>query len=111
MGPRTDPCGTSSSNWVQELKVVLILTLCHLSCKQLDRTSSASVEKLYACNLAMISLWFIVSKALDKSSNKAPEKSCLARQDFYLSISINKPHCVLKPLLYPHKNGERNFPV
>ena len=62
MGPRTDPCGTPWSNWVQELKVVLILTLCHLSCKLLNSTSSASVENPEAFNLAMSSSWFILSK-------------------------------------------------
>ena len=51
-----------------------------------------------------------VSKALDKFINKAPAKPCLSMQNFHLSVSVDKAYYVLKPFLYPHKNGERNFP-
>ena len=52
-----------------------------------------------------------MSKALDKSINKAPAKPCLSRQNFNFSISVNKAYGVLKPSIYTHKNGERNFPI
>ena len=52
-----------------------------------------------------------MSKALDKSINKAPGKPCLSRQNFHISISVDKAYCVLKPFQHPHKNGEINFPM
>ena len=52
-----------------------------------------------------------MSKALDKSINKAPAKLCLSGQNFHLSTSVNKAYCILKPFLYPHKNGEIKFPI
>ena len=70
IGPKTDPCGNPWSNRVQELNVVLILTLCHLSCKLLNRTLSAPVESHTHVKLAMGSSRFIVYKALDKSPVK-----------------------------------------
>ena len=41
-----------------------------------------------------------MSKALDKSINKAPAKPCLSRQNFHLSISVNKASCELKPSVF-----------
>ena len=38
-----------------------------------------------------------MSKALDKSINKAPVKPCLSRENFDLPISVNKAYCVMKP--------------
>ena len=56
MGSRTDHCGAPQSNLVQELTVLFIITLYYLSSKSLNGTSIASIDKLYACNLAMSSL-------------------------------------------------------
>ena len=56
VGSRTDHCGAPQSNLVQELTVLFIITLYYLSSKSLNGTSIASIDKLYACNLAMSSL-------------------------------------------------------
>ena len=48
---------------------------------------------------------------LNKFLDKAPAKPCLSRKNFQLSTSVNKAYCVLKPFLYPHKNGDRNFRI
>ena len=69
------------------------------------------VHQSYACNLAMSSSWSIVSKASDKSINKATAKLFLSRQSFHLSTSFNTASLVLNPFLSPRKNGRRNFPI
>ena len=53
----------------------------------------------------------IVSKAFDRSINKAPAKPCLSRHNLHLSIIDNKACSVLNPFLYLQSNGERSFPI
>ena len=57
----------------------------------------------------MSSSWFIVSNSSDMSINKASVKPGLNKLDPHFSINNDKTYFVLNPVLYPHKNGERNF--
>lgn len=43
------------------------------------------------------------------SINKASVKPGLNKHDPHFSINNDKTYFVLNPVLYPHKNGERNF--
>ena len=67
--PKTDLCGTPWVNFDQELKEKSILTCCQQSeliMLQLMIIKRDSLLKFYACNLAIIGLWLIVSKALER---------------------------------------------
>ena len=68
-GPKTDPCGTPWVNFDQELKDESILTCCQQSeliMLQLMIIKRDSLLTFYACNLAIIGLWLIVSKAVKR---------------------------------------------
>ena len=48
-------------------------------------------------------------KAFDRPINKAPAKPCLSRHSFQFSFNNNKTYGVLNLVMYPQRNGERNF--
>ena len=60
-------------------------------------------------NVWLLEDHFIVSKALDKSINKAPPKAFLSKAFFQFSINDRSTCCELKPILYPQKQGDRQL--